>query len=63
MLRTMCDVPGLSNNKQLINHAKRKHTVQKLRDEDIAPTDIMQITGYKKIILNWKKNIKKCSIF
>jgi hypothetical protein len=48
----------------------RKRTVEQLRDEGIAPIDILQITGHKNVqsILNYstlseKKNIKKCPIF
>ena len=54
MLKNMCEAAGL-DAKKLSNHATRKRTVQKLRDEGIAPTDIMQITGHKNIqsILNY----------
>ena len=39
----------LNPAKRLTNHSARKHLVQKLRDSDVAPTDIMQISGHKNI--------------
>lgn len=36
-------------NKRLTNHSARKHLVQKLNDNEIAPTQIMQITGHRNV--------------
>ncbi|XP_061174899.1 uncharacterized protein KIAA1958 homolog [Saccostrea echinata] len=41
--------------KKLTNHSARKHLIQKLRDENVPPTDIMQISGHKNVqsVLNY----------
>ena len=51
----MCEEAGLDKNKKLTNHATRKTLVSKLRDNDIAPTDIIQISGHKNMqsVLNY----------
>ena len=36
-------------NKRLANHSARKHLVQKLNDNEIPPTQIMQITGHRNV--------------
>ena len=36
-------------NKRLTNHSARKHLVQKLDDNKIPPTQIMQITGHRNV--------------
>ena len=36
-------------NKRLTNHSARKHLVQKLNDNEIPPTQIMQITGHRNV--------------
>ena len=35
--------------KKITNHSARKHLVQKLRDENVPPTDIMQISGHRNV--------------
>ena len=54
------------NNERLTNHSARKHMIQKLNDNDIPPTHIMQLSGHKNVqsitnysglILNQQKNI------
>ena len=49
MLKRMVKDSGLETDKKLINHSTRKHLVQKLVDNDIPPTEIMQITGHKNV--------------
>ena len=48
MMRIMQTEGKLNPAKRIINHSARKHTVQKLRDSDVAPTIIRQISGHKK---------------
>ena len=42
---------------RLTNHSARKTMLQKLVDKDVAPTDIMQISGHKNIqsVFNYSK--------
>ena len=66
LMKDMCEKAGLAG-KRLTNHSARKHLVQKLRDNNVPPTDIMQITGHKNIqsVMNYSTishaNQKKCS--
>ena len=48
---------GFEKTKNISNHSARKHLVQKLRDSNIAPTEIMQITGHKNVqsIINYSE--------
>jgi len=36
-------------NKRLTNHSACKHLVQKLNDNEIPPTQIMQVTGHRNV--------------
>jgi len=51
ILKDMITAVNMANpeGKRLTNHSARKHLVQKLTDNNIPPTDIMQITGHKNI--------------
>ena len=49
MLKRMVNDSGLETDRKLVNHSTRKHLVQKLVDNDIPPTEIMQITGHKNV--------------
>ena len=49
MMKMMQTEGKLNPVQRLTNHSARKHLVQKLRDSDVAPTDIMQISGHKNI--------------
>ena len=66
LMKSMCDKAKITNRK-LTNHSARKLLVQKLRDNNIPPTEIMQITGHKNIqsVLNYSsislENQKRCS--
>ena len=42
--------------KRLTNTSTRKYCVQKLQEKNIAPTDIMQVTGHKNV-----NSINNCS--
>ena len=48
-MRRMSLNAGLPPNKKLTNHSARKHLVQKLSDNNVPPTEIMQITGHKNV--------------
>lgn len=67
ILKCMAENAGLNGSKNLTNHSARKHLVQKLRDSDIPPTEIMQISGHKNLqsILNYSRisesKQKQCS--
>jgi len=67
MLKTMAIEAGFDKTKNISNHSARKHLVQKLRDSNIAPTEIMQITGHKNVksIINYseisEQTQKRCS--
>lgn len=49
LMNRMATKAGLSADKKLSNHSARKHLVQKLSDNNVPPTQIMQITGHKNI--------------
>lgn len=49
IMKMMALKGGLDPNKRLTNHSARKHLVQKLRDNNIPPTDIMQMTGHRNV--------------
>ena len=61
MMKQMQITGELNPAKRLTNHSARKHLVQKLRDSDVAPTDIMQISGHKNIqsVLTYSKMNEK----
>ena len=40
---------GLDTNKRLTNHSARTYLVQKLKDNNVEDTDIMQISGHKSV--------------
>ena len=54
-MKTMATKGNLDKGKKLTNHSARKHLVQKLRDANVPPTDIMQISGHKNVqsIINY----------
>ena len=47
----------LDINKRLTNHSVRKYILQKLRENNVEGTDIMQISGHKNVasINNYSK--------
>ena len=49
VMKQMSINAGLPSNKKLSNHSARKHLVQKLSDNNVPPTEIMQITGHKNV--------------
>ena len=46
LMKTMAQKAGL-NVENLTNHSKRKWMIQKLNDQEVPPTHIMQISGHK----------------
>ena len=49
IMKTMKQKAGLDTNKRLTNHSARKYLVQKLKDNNVEDTDIMQISGHKSV--------------
>ena len=47
-MKTMAEKAGL-DAKNLTNHSGRKKMIQKLNDEGVPPTHIMQISGHKNV--------------
>ena len=47
-MNTMKVKAGLEG-KKLTNTSSRKYLVQKLKENNVPPTDIMQITGHKNV--------------
>ena len=47
-MKTMAKKADLSNER-LTNHSARKRMMQKLNDNDIPPTHIMQLSGHKNL--------------
>ena len=48
LMKTMAEKAGL-DAKNLTNHSGRKRMIQKLNDEGVPPTHIMQISGHKNV--------------
>ena len=48
LMKTMAMKANI-NNKRLTNHSARKHIIQKLNDNDIPPTHIMQLSGQRNV--------------
>jgi hypothetical protein len=49
LLKTMKEKVQLDPNKRITSHSARKYLVQKLRENEVQSTDIMQISGHKNI--------------
>ena len=47
-MKTMAEKAGV-DAKHLTNHRGRKRMIQKLNDEGVPPTHIMQISGHKNV--------------
>ena len=48
LMKTMAQKVGL-NAETLTNHSGRKRMIQKLNDQEVPPTHIMQISGHKNV--------------
>ena len=48
LIKTMAQKVGL-NAENLTNHSRRKQMIQKLKDQEVPPTHIMQISGQKNV--------------
>ena len=48
LMKTRAEKAGL-DAKNLPNHDGRKRTIQRLNDEGVPPTHIMQISGHKNV--------------
>ena len=48
LVKTMAQKAGL-NDENLTNHNGRKQMIQKLNDQEVPPTHIMQISGHKNV--------------
>ena len=49
LMATMAKNAGLDRHKKITNHSARKYLVQTLRDQNVEPASIMQITGHKNV--------------
>ena len=47
LMRTMAQKGGL-HAENLTNHSARKRMIQKMNDQEVSPTHIMQVSGHKK---------------
>ena len=47
--KTMAVKANLTNNENITNHSARKTMIQKLNDNQVPPTHIMQISGHKNV--------------
>ncbi|KXJ06675.1 Uncharacterized protein KIAA1958 [Exaiptasia diaphana] len=60
LMRTMSEKAGLDADRRLTNHSARKTMVQKLNDNNIPPTHIMQLSGHRNVqSINNYSNITK----
>jgi hypothetical protein len=48
-MKTVKQKADLDTNKRLTNHSARKYLVQKLKDNNVEDTDIMQISRHKSV--------------
>ena len=46
-MKNCAQLAGIGNEKRITNHNVRKTLVQKLQDNNIPPTEIVQITDHK----------------
>ncbi|RMX51552.1 hypothetical protein pdam_00010332 [Pocillopora damicornis] len=49
LIRDCSKAAGLATDKRITYYSARKTLVQKLRDSDVPPTEIVQITGHKNL--------------
>jgi hypothetical protein len=49
IMKKMKEKANITERKKLTNTSSRKYLIQKLRDKNIPPTDIMQISGHKNV--------------
>ena len=49
ILKNMIKDSGLKTDTKLVNHSTRKHSVQKLADNDVPPNGIIQTTGHNNV--------------
>ncbi len=49
LMKDCAQLAGIGKDKRITNHSARKTLVQKLQDNNIPPTQIVQITGHKNL--------------
>ena len=49
LMKTMADKAGFDEKRRLTNHSARKTMIQKLNDNNIPPTHIMQLSGHRNV--------------
>ena len=49
LMKGCAQLAGIGKDKRITIHSARKTLVQKLQDNDIRPTQIVQITGHKNL--------------
>ena len=49
LMKTMADKPGFDEKRRLTNHSTRETMIQKLNENNIPPTHIIQLSGDRKV--------------
>jgi integrase len=49
LMKDWAQLAGIGKDKRITNHSARKTLVEKLQDNNIPPTQIVQITGHKNL--------------
>ena len=49
LMKTMADKAGFGEKRRLTNHSARKTMIQKLNDNNIPPTHIVQLSGHRNV--------------
>ena len=49
LMKTMADKAGFVEKRRLTNHSARFTMIQKLNDNNIPPTHIMQLSGHRNV--------------
>lgn len=49
LMKNCAEVAGIGFDKRITNHSARKTLVQKLQDNNVPPTQIVQVTGHKNL--------------
>ena len=49
IMETMAKKANLTSKENITNHSARKTMIQKLNDNEVPPTHIMQISGHKNV--------------
>ena len=50
LMKDCASAAGIGANKRITNHSARKTLVQTLQDNNVPPTQIVQVTGHKSLV-------------